>query len=154
MLKPGADLRGRLLVFALALVVPLVELAGVIAWYAYRAERSRVEERLRDFARSAAGSVGVEAVRARSALQVLAGSSFLAQGDLDALRPEMERVSAALRGATICVAGPEERLVVAGPEVGCGVGPLRVSLETSVQDGAAYVLSAALPDAVLAADII
>lgn len=151
MFKPGADLRGRLLVFALALAVPLLELSAVMAWYAYRVERLRVEERLRDLARATAGSADAEAVRAQSVLQVLAGSSVLARGGLDALRPEMERVSAALRGATVCAAGPEGHFVVAGPGTGCDAGPLRVSLAVSAQGGAAYVLSAALPDAALVA---
>lgn len=151
MLKPGVDLRGRLLVFALALAVPLLELSGVVAWYAYRGERLRVEERLRDLARAAAGLADAEAVRVRSVLQVLAGSSALAQGGPDALRPEMERVSAALQGAAICAVGPEGRFAVADSGTGCGIGPLRVSLAAPARGGTAYVLSATLPDAALAA---
>ena len=149
MLDPGADLRRRLLVFALALTVPLLELSGVVSWYAYRVERLRAEERLRDFARAAAGSLDAEAAHARSLLQTLAGSPVLAKGGPDALRPEMERVSAVLRGATVCAAGPQEDPVVAGPGAGCGVGPFRVDLVAPVRGGVAYVLSAALPQAAL-----
>lgn len=149
--KPGVDLRGRLLVFALALAVPLLELSGVVAWYAYRGERLRIEERLRDLARAAAGLADAEAVRVRSVLQVLAASSVLARDGPDALGPEMERVSAVLQGATICAEGPGGRLAVVGPGTGCGTGPLRVSLAAPVQGGTAYVLSATLPDVALAA---
>ncbi len=119
-LRPGrtASVRGRLLLLAAAVALPLVLLAGLSIWQAYSAEAVRDREALLGRARAIAAMVDREFEAALSNLRVLATSPALAQNDLPRFDGEMRAVSVALGGVVInlTVASGQVRLSTVFPQ--------------------------------------
>jgi PAS domain S-box-containing protein len=76
-----SSLRTRLLFLIAGITVPLLALAIGAVWQAHLSERTRVETRLVDVARSTAASIDNEMRAVEIYLRVVAGSSSLAGGD-------------------------------------------------------------------------
>jgi signal transduction histidine kinase/CheY-like chemotaxis protein len=80
--------RRRLLLLVLAVVIPLTLFAVLTIAFALRLERRAAERRVLDAARTVSLALDREFASAEAALKVLATSTALRQGDLDAFRAQ------------------------------------------------------------------
>ncbi|MDO9712236.1 PAS domain S-box protein [Paracraurococcus lichenis] len=95
-----SSVRGRLLLLAGAMALPLIVLSGTSTWYAYSVQRHQREAALVGRAQAAA-MVDREFDASFTAMRMLAGSAALARGDLDGFDEETRRASVQLGGVLI-----------------------------------------------------
>ncbi|MDO9709697.1 PAS domain S-box protein [Paracraurococcus lichenis] len=111
-LRPVPTLRHRLLLFALAVALPLLALAGGAVWQQNRAERLRAEEALVARAHAMALLLDGEFAAAERVLRALAGSPALARGDLPTFWAEMRATSAAFGARAVNLIGPDTQILL------------------------------------------
>ncbi len=92
--RRGPSLRGRLLLLVTACVLPMVVFGLGDAYLTYRAERAEAGRRTLDLARSLALTVERDVQGRLAALQVLALSPTLREGDIESFRPAAEAMLA------------------------------------------------------------
>jgi len=107
----GQSTRSYLLALSLALLLPLLLVAGYLAWRFGASERERFAQQSIDFSRSANIAIERELLGIKTALQVLATAESLAARDLPAFHARTVIV-AALQDFTIALRDAEGRPLV------------------------------------------
>ncbi len=95
----------HLLTFGLALLMPVILFAGILAWFYVDSERERANEQARLSAREIVVAVERELAGPRLMLQALATSPLLRSGDLQSFHSQARDVSEAL-GSPISLHAP------------------------------------------------
>lgn len=92
----GRSLVSHLILFGLALTVPIFIFAGVVLWKYARTERVRMETEAQSNARAIASDIGQDVKSLGAAMQVLAISDALRRGELAAFQADLDAVEAAV----------------------------------------------------------
>lgn len=108
--RRGPTLKSRLVLFALAVALPLMALAFGSIWQQNRANRTQAGEALVAQAHAMALLVDSEFLDAERMLQVLAGSAALARGDLPAFWSEIRSAAAVANAQSINLIGPDQTI--------------------------------------------